>query len=58
MTPLYEVSRSHHLKIYQMKASLGSLCLALTDYSPIRQTSELGKIISTAGKSIMNLVKL
>ncbi len=28
------------------------------DHSPIRQTSELGKFISTAGKSIINLVKL
>ncbi len=26
------------------------------DHSPIRQTSELGKFISTAGKSIINLV--
>ncbi len=28
------------------------------DHSPITQTSELGKFISTAGKSIINLVKL
>ena len=28
------------------------------DHSPIRQTFELGKFISTAGKSIINLVKL
>ena len=28
------------------------------DHSPIRQTFELGKFISTAGKSIVNLVKL
>ena len=27
------------------------------DRSPIRQTFELGKFISTAGKSIINLVK-
>ena len=31
---------------------------SLMDHSPIRQTSELGKFISTAGKSITNLVKL
>ncbi len=29
----------------------------LMDHSPIRQTFELGKFISTAGKSILNLVK-
>ncbi len=29
-----------------------------TDHIPIRQTFELGKFISTAGKSIINLVKL
>ena len=28
------------------------------DHSPIRQTFELGKFINTAGKSILNLVKL
>ncbi len=28
------------------------------DHFPIRQTSELGKFISTAGKSIINVVKL
>ena len=28
------------------------------DHSPIRQTFELGKVISTAGKSIINFVKL
>ena len=28
------------------------------DHPPIRQTFELGKFISTAGKSIINLVKL
>ena len=28
------------------------------DHSPIRQTFELGQFISTAGKSIINLVKL
>ena len=28
------------------------------DHFPIKQTSELGKFISTAGKSIINLVKL
>ncbi len=28
------------------------------DLSPIRQTFELGKFISTAGKSILNVVKL
>ncbi len=28
------------------------------DHSPIRQTFELGKFISTAGKSIINLVKM
>ncbi len=28
------------------------------DHSPIRQTFEVGKFISTAGKSITNLVKL
>ncbi len=28
------------------------------DHSPIRQSSELGKFISTAGKTIINLVKL
>ena len=28
------------------------------DHSPIRQTSELEKFISTAGKSMINLVKL
>ncbi len=28
------------------------------NHSPIRQTFELGKFISTAGKSILNLVKL
>ena len=28
------------------------------DHSPIRQTFELGKFISTAGKTIINLVKL
>ena len=27
------------------------------DHSPIRQTFELGKFISTAGKSIINLVE-
>ena len=30
----------------------------LMDHSPIRKTFELGKFISTAGKSIQNLVKL
>ncbi len=30
----------------------------LLDHTPIRQTFELGKFISTAGKSIINLVKL
>ncbi len=28
------------------------------DHSPIKQTFELGKFISTAGKSILNLIKL
>ncbi len=28
------------------------------DHSPIRQTFELGKFISTARKSIINLIKL
>ncbi len=28
------------------------------DHSPIRKTFEIGKFISTAGKSIINLVKL
>ncbi len=28
------------------------------DHSPIRQTFELGKFVGTAGKSIINLVKL
>ncbi len=34
------------------------LKLSSMDHSPIRQTSELGKFISTAGKSIVNLVEL
>ena len=28
------------------------------DHSPIKQTFELGEFIATAGKSILNLVKL
>ena len=31
---------------------------SVMDHSPIRQTFELGKFISTAGKSIINLVNL
>ncbi len=54
----------------QLSAAYSKICLAeydfglrnkmdeLMDHSPIRQTSELGKFISTAGKSIINLVKL
>ncbi len=34
------------------------LIFCVMDHSPIRQTFELGKFISTAGKSITNLVKL
>ena len=30
----------------------------LMDHSPIRQTFEFGKSISTAGKSILHLIKL
>ena len=38
--------------------SLVAIFSVAMDHSPIRQTFELGKFISTAGKSIINLVKL
>ena len=41
------------------KTGLTSIRLGTSmEHSPIRQTFELGKFISTAGKSIINLVKL
>ncbi len=44
-----------HISIAVMTRSCGTDGM---DHSPIRQTFELGKFISTAGKSIINLVKL
>ncbi len=38
--------------------SLVAIFSVAMNHSPIRQTFELGKFISTAGKSIINLVKL
>ncbi len=45
-----EINWAEHEYIMNMRPPM--------DHSPIRQTFELGKFISTAGKSIINLVKL
>ena len=39
-------------------SSTSIACQSIMDHSPIRQTFKLVKFINTAGKSIINLVKL
>ena len=61
---LNHATQAVNTRVWIRPSKHGNLKVALNlfyktmDHSPIRQTFELGKFISTAGKSIINLVKL
>ncbi len=58
MTFFVKMSTCCHVRIAFLSNQQITILSHLMDHSPIRQTFKLGKFISTAGKSIINLVKL